>query len=118
MNNPVQSNSVTAAPIGVAVLGATGSIGENTLDVIARHPQRFAVVALAAHRNVAGLKAQCLQFKPRFAAMADADAARQLRSWLLPARPLKCWPARLRWTNWQPILRHIARHGRHVGARV
>jgi 1-deoxy-D-xylulose-5-phosphate reductoisomerase len=66
-------------PIGVAVLGATGSIGVSTLDVIARHPQRFTVVALAAHHNVAVLRAQCQQFKPRFAAMADADAARQLK---------------------------------------
>lgn len=69
----------SGAPIGVAILGATGSIGENTLDVIARHPQRFSVVVLAAHRNVAKLKAQCLQFKPRFAAMADVDAANQLK---------------------------------------
>ena len=39
--------------IGVAVLGSTGSIGENTLDVLARHPDKFRVVALAANRNAA-----------------------------------------------------------------
>ncbi len=83
--NAMHSISGDAAPLGVAVLGATGSIGENTLDVIARHPQRFSVVAVAAHRNVAKLKAQCLQFKPRFAAMADVDAARQLRQELTAA---------------------------------
>jgi 1-deoxy-D-xylulose-5-phosphate reductoisomerase len=72
-------------PVGVAVLGATGSIGVSTLDVIARHPQRFSVVALAANHNVAVLRAQCQQFKPRFAAMADADAARQLKQELASA---------------------------------
>jgi len=66
--------------IGVAVFGSTGSIGENTLDVIARHPQRFEVIVLAAQRNVAKLKAQCLQFQPRYAALADVNAARQLRA--------------------------------------
>lgn len=71
--------------IGVAIFGATGSIGENTLDVIARHPERFEVVALAAQRNVAKLLAQCLQFKPRYAALADVDAARQLRAEVLAA---------------------------------
>ena len=44
--------------IGVAVLGSTGSVGENTLDVIARHPDRFRVVALGAHRNAAKLAEQ------------------------------------------------------------
>ena len=43
--------------IGVAVLGSTGSIGESTLDVLARHPDRFRVVALGAHRNAAKLAA-------------------------------------------------------------
>ena len=52
------NSSADANVIGVVILGATGSIGENTLDVIARHPQRFSVVALAAHRNVTKLKAQ------------------------------------------------------------
>jgi 1-deoxy-D-xylulose-5-phosphate reductoisomerase len=73
----VQSSPTT--PMGVAVLGATGSIGDNTLDVIAGHPDKYRVVALAAHRNVAKLKAQCLKFQPRFAALADVDAARQLK---------------------------------------
>lgn len=64
---------------GVAIFGATGSIGVNTLDVIARHPDQFKVVALAAHRNVSQLKAQCVQFKPMFAALVDPTAARQLK---------------------------------------
>ena len=65
---------------GVAIFGSTGSIGVSTLDVISRHPDRYRVVVLAAHRNVATLKAQCLQFKPEFAALADVAAARQLKS--------------------------------------
>jgi len=71
--------------INVAIFGATGSIGQNTLDVIARHPDRFAVFALAAQRNVAVLKSQCLQFKPRYAALADVNAAVQLRQELREA---------------------------------
>jgi len=62
----------------VTVLGATGSIGVSTLDVIARHPDRYRVFALAANRSVAGLLAQCLIHRPRYAVMADADAAEQL----------------------------------------
>ena len=64
--------------IGVAVLGSTGSIGESTLDVLARHPEQFKVVALGAHRNVAKLAQQILKLRPPFAALADAQAARDL----------------------------------------
>lgn len=78
--------------VGVAIFGATGSIGENTLDVIARHPERFHVVALAARRNVTRLVEHCRRFTPRFAAMADHDAAldleRQLRAANLPTEVL------------------------------
>ncbi|WP_144328932.1 1-deoxy-D-xylulose-5-phosphate reductoisomerase [Tepidimonas charontis] len=51
----------------VAVLGATGSIGTNTLDVIARHPERFEVVALSAHRQLDALLSLCERFRPRWA---------------------------------------------------
>ncbi len=61
------------------MLGSTGSIGVNTLDVIARHPQRFEVFALAANASVAALQAQCEAFAPRYAVLADADAADALR---------------------------------------
>jgi len=66
--------------IGVTVLGATGSIGLSTLDVVARHPERYRVVALTANRQVDRLYRQCLQFTPEYAVMADPDAAEQLRS--------------------------------------
>ncbi|MBI5235545.1 MAG: 1-deoxy-D-xylulose-5-phosphate reductoisomerase [Deltaproteobacteria bacterium] len=51
---------------GLAILGSTGSIGESTLEVVRRHPDRFAVVSLAAGNNVARLKEQIVEFKPRF----------------------------------------------------
>ena len=63
----------------VCILGATGSVGTSTLDVIARHPQRFEVFALTAHSRVDELFAQCVQWRPRFAALPDATQARALR---------------------------------------
>jgi 1-deoxy-D-xylulose-5-phosphate reductoisomerase len=63
----------------VVILGATGSIGESTLDVIARHPDRYRVGALTAHRNAEALLALCRRFRPLLAAMLDEDAARTLR---------------------------------------
>ena len=72
-------------PQGVAILGSTGSIGVNTLDVIGRHPDRFRVVALAANNRHEALAAQCVQFAPRYAVLIDADAAELLRSELKAA---------------------------------
>ncbi len=63
---------------GVAILGSTGSVGESTLDVIARHPDRFRVIALGAHRNVDKLAEQCQRFDVPYAALADASAAETL----------------------------------------
>ncbi|MBA3598049.1 MAG: 1-deoxy-D-xylulose-5-phosphate reductoisomerase [Methylibium sp.] len=63
----------------ICVLGATGSIGVNTLDVIARHPERYEVFALSAHSRVDVFALQCLRWKPRLAVMTDAAAARVLR---------------------------------------
>ena len=60
---------------GVCILGATGSIGINTLDVIARHPQKFRVVALTANSEIDRLYRQCLEFRPAYAAMGDEHAA-------------------------------------------
>ena len=59
----------------VTVLGSTGSVGVNTLDVIARHPDRFEVFALSAATNVDTMLAQCEQFRPQVVAMADAASA-------------------------------------------
>jgi 1-deoxy-D-xylulose-5-phosphate reductoisomerase len=63
----------------VCILGATGSVGVSTLDVMARHPQRFEVFALSAHSRIDALLAQCLQWKPRFAVVPQAAQARDLR---------------------------------------
>ncbi len=65
---------------GVAILGSTGSVGEHTLDVIARHPDRFRVVALGANRNVEKLADQCLRFSVPYAALGDTTAAARLES--------------------------------------
>ena len=62
----------------VAVLGSTGSIGTNTLDVLARHPDRFEVVALTAATQVDLMLAQCERFRPRVAAMASEPHAQEL----------------------------------------
>jgi 1-deoxy-D-xylulose-5-phosphate reductoisomerase len=66
-------------PSGITILGSTGSIGASTLDVVARHPGRFRVVALTANRSVDVLAGQCVQFRPQFAVLADADAAQRLQ---------------------------------------
>ncbi|HXE22774.1 MAG TPA: 1-deoxy-D-xylulose-5-phosphate reductoisomerase [Rhodoferax sp.] len=62
----------------IAVLGSTGSIGTSTLDVVARHPDRFEVFALSAATQVDLLLQQCARFRPRFAVMASAPHAREL----------------------------------------
>lgn len=62
----------------VTVLGSTGSIGTSTLDVIARHPDRFEVYALSASRQVDLMLAQCLKFNPRFAVMVQAEQGKAL----------------------------------------
>lgn len=68
--------------IGVTILGATGTIGVNTLDVIARHPTRFRPIALTAHSQHERLAEQCLRFEPDYAVMVDADAAEKLQQLL------------------------------------
>ncbi|OFE11790.1 1-deoxy-D-xylulose-5-phosphate reductoisomerase [Pseudohongiella acticola] len=62
----------------ITVLGATGSVGTSTLDVISRH-DHFRVYALSAHSNTALLLSQCLQFEPQYAVLTDEDAAESLR---------------------------------------
>ena len=64
---------------GISILGSTGSIGVSTLDVIAAHPHRFSVKALAAGRNIALLEKQIERFRPRLAAVVDEDHAGKLR---------------------------------------
>ncbi|MBT8583833.1 1-deoxy-D-xylulose-5-phosphate reductoisomerase [Polynucleobacter paneuropaeus] len=67
----------------IAILGSTGSIGTNTLDVIRAHPERFEVVALTAAKQVERLAEQCVEFKPRVAVVSDAGSAKKLCELLL-----------------------------------
>ncbi|MES0874249.1 1-deoxy-D-xylulose-5-phosphate reductoisomerase [Sinimarinibacterium thermocellulolyticum] len=62
----------------LVILGATGTIGRNTLDVVRRNAQRLEVFGLGAHRDVETLYAQCVEFRPRYAVLADAAAAAAL----------------------------------------
>jgi len=77
-------------PLRLAVLGSTGSVGVNTLDVAARHPERFEVVALTAATQVDAMLAQCERFRPRVAVMASpahaADLAEKIKQKGLPTQ--------------------------------
>lgn len=64
----------------ISILGATGSVGLSTLDVLARHSERFEVFALTANNNVDGLLSLCKQYQPTFAVMRDEQAAIQLQA--------------------------------------
>lgn len=100
----------------ITILGSTGSIGTNTLDVLSRHPDRFQVFALTAAKQVDLILAQCAQFKPQFAVMANEDAGRKLADrvkaeglpvevlqvcrlvWLLRMQAnVCCWPTKRLW---------------------
>lgn len=67
----------------IAILGSTGSIGVNTLDVIRNHPDRFKVVALTAGKQIERLAEQCAEFNPLIAVVSDADGAAKLNKLLL-----------------------------------
>jgi len=73
-----QAGSTLSRPRTVAVLGATGSVGGSTLDVIARHPDRFRVGAVAARSNWQKLRDICVRFQPELAAVLEEDAALRL----------------------------------------
>lgn len=63
----------------ITVLGATGSIGSSTLDVISQHPERYQVFALTAHARIPELQALCLRYQPRFAVVENAAQAQRLQ---------------------------------------
>jgi 1-deoxy-D-xylulose-5-phosphate reductoisomerase len=62
----------------ITILGATGSIGSSTLDVIARHPDKYDLYALTANTNVEQMANICRSYRPRYAVMSDAQSAEQL----------------------------------------
>jgi 1-deoxy-D-xylulose-5-phosphate reductoisomerase len=84
-SNHVRNKQSQLAPAGVTILGSTGSIGVNTIDVVTRHPQRFRVVALTAHGQVDRLFEQCCRIRPIKAVIADRVAAKHLEEKLRDA---------------------------------
>lgn len=76
----------------LVVLGATGTIGRNTLDVVRRHPDKLQVLALTAHRDARGLAELCAEFKPRYAVLSEAQAA---GAFAVPGTELLTGPAAL-----------------------
>ena len=72
--------------IGIAILGSTGTIGVNTLEVIAQASSRFRVIALTANRNVLALLNQCRVWRPPYAVLVEERAACELRAHLLAER--------------------------------
>ena len=73
--------------IGVTVLGATGSIGASTLDVLRRHMDRYQLIAVTAHSDVERMRVLCMEWQPRFAVMSDPDAAGRLQGALMQTAP-------------------------------
>ena len=71
------ASGIPSGPIGVTILGATGSIGVSTLDVISRHPDRYRVVALTANSQIDRLVEQAIAFAPEYVVLVDAAAAEQ-----------------------------------------
>ncbi len=69
----------------LTILGSTGSIGTSTLDVVARHPERFRIFALSGHSQTAKLAEQCLTFRPQYAVTANEAQAAELRTHLAAA---------------------------------
>ena len=69
----------------LTILGSTGSIGTSTLDVVARHPERFRIFALSGHSQTAKLAEQCLIFRPQYAVTANEAQAAELRTHLAAA---------------------------------
>ncbi len=63
----------------ITILGSTGSIGTSTLDVVARHPDRFQIFALTAYRQADVLFEQCVRFKPKYAVLLEDGAVARLR---------------------------------------
>jgi len=62
----------------ITILGATGSVGVSTLDVLGRHPERYQVFALTAHTRVAELATQCRQFRPRVAVVGTSGGGARI----------------------------------------
>lgn len=73
----------------ICLLGATGTIGDNTLAVVKQHPEKFNIVALSANTNVDKMVQLCGEYQPQYAVMANADAAEQLQNALAQSLSIK-----------------------------
>jgi 1-deoxy-D-xylulose-5-phosphate reductoisomerase len=71
---------------GITLLGSTGSIGVNTLDVMAQHRDKYELIAITANQDLDGIRRQCLDWNPRYAVMADHDCAERLSAMLRSER--------------------------------
>ncbi len=71
----------------LSLLGSTGSIGVNTLEIVAQHPDRFQVMAIAGGSNIEKIEEQILQFRPKLVSVADAESARYLRNRIAAKKP-------------------------------
>ena len=69
-------------PLRLAILGSTGSVGANTLDVVSRHPERFEIFGLSAHQRIDALAEQCRRWSPQVAVVSTESGARDLRALL------------------------------------
>ncbi len=95
---------------GICILGATGSIGVSTLDVVARHPDQYKVVALTANGNIDALFEQCLAHRPEYAVVANPDNVQAFTDKLAgtPIADIKvlagadAWLRSRRWITWTP----------------
>ncbi|REL32399.1 1-deoxy-D-xylulose-5-phosphate reductoisomerase [Thalassotalea euphylliae] len=67
----------------LCILGSTGSIGESTLDIVRRHPERFTVISMSANSRVENMLAQCIEFKPQYVVMGCQETATKLSTLLV-----------------------------------
>jgi 1-deoxy-D-xylulose-5-phosphate reductoisomerase len=96
------------SPLGITILGSTGSIGRSTLEVVRHHPDKLEVVALAAHgRRPELLMRQALEFRPRLVAVADPAAASTLRAHLPATIRVVTGPEGLREAAAHPAARRV-----------
>jgi len=86
MSKIVDNNQSHVKSVSLTVLGSTGSIGKSTLDVVARHPEKYRIIALTAYRQDELLFEQCVQFDPDYAVLLDEAAANRLKQRVEAAR--------------------------------
>ena len=79
MSRSDPSSDASGRKLRLVILGATGSVGKSTLEVVSRHPQRYALFALTAHRSVDALLDQCRRYQPRYAVLSGVNEQNALR---------------------------------------